>query len=98
MSIDIAVEDLLPLNQAARVLPGRPHISTLWRWHRRGIRGIRLETAVVGGTRYTSRQALQRFVDRTTAAADGQTPPVSIDRSRERAVARADAELDAAGI
>ena len=37
-----------------------------------GVRGIRLESIMVGGTRCTSVQALQRFFDALTAAADAQ--------------------------
>jgi len=52
-------------------LPGQPHLSTLWRWYRRGVRGVRLETVVVGGRRFTSRAAIERFIERTTVARDG---------------------------
>lgn len=55
-------EDLISLSQAARELPGRPHLSTIWRWTTRGVRGVVLETLVVAGRRFTSHEALQRFV------------------------------------
>lgn len=48
------------------------HPSTLHRWRQRGIRGVRLETLLIGGARYTSTEALSRFFAATTAAADGE--------------------------
>jgi hypothetical protein len=62
--IDITTESLRLLNQATADVPGRPHISTLIRWWRRGVRGVKLETVLVGGRRYTSLEAIQRFVKR----------------------------------
>ena len=72
MSVDISRESLLTLNQAAEYLPGRPNVSTLHRWRLHGIRGVKLETCLIGGRRYTSREAVERFVAATTAAADGE--------------------------
>ena len=103
MSIDIHSGNLLLLKDAAKRLPSRPHVSTLWRWHKRGCRGIRLETVVIGGQRYTSEGALQRFVERTTAAHDqGAALPVTpineTLRRRRAAIEKAERELEAAGI
>lgn len=98
MSIDIDTEDLVRVpTEAAKLIPGRPNASTVWRWHRRGVRGIRLETCVVGGRRFTSRAAIQRFVERVTAAADGSAP-ASTPKSRAPAIAQAERELNQAGI
>ena len=68
--IDIEKETLISFSEAARLLPGRTSPSTFWRWHRKGCRGIRLETIVIGSRRWVSREALQRFIDATTAAAN----------------------------
>lgn len=51
-------EPLLTLAQAMHGLERRPSPSTAWRWYRKGILGVRLETVVVGGRRYTSKAAL----------------------------------------
>ena len=64
--INIDAEQLLPLSEVPRVLPPRPngkplHVSAVYRWAQRGRRGQRLETVKIGGTRYTSIEALQRF-------------------------------------
>jgi hypothetical protein len=74
--IDIATESLLTLSQAARVRPlgrrGRPtHHSTVYRWISRGVRGCKLEAIRLGGTLYTSREALQRFGEALTAQTTG---------------------------
>jgi hypothetical protein len=59
--IDISNEFLLTISAAAKSLPSRPHISTVWRWIQRGVRGVKLETYLIGGRRFTSREALERF-------------------------------------
>lgn len=73
--IDLAQETVLSLNEAAKqpILPRRrggkrPHVSTLYRWATAGCRDEHLEVVRVGGTLCTSLEALQRFVDRLTAA------------------------------
>lgn len=97
--IDISRESLLTFSEAAASLPGKPNVSTIHRWRLRGCRGIKLESTLIGGVRYTSHEALQRFCNRTTAVADGTAQPEARTSSqRERAVSRAEAELSAAGI
>lgn len=93
MMIDPSTETLVSLTQAAHTLPGRPNITTVWRWRNRGVRGVRLETILSGGRRFTSLEAIRRFQDRVTAAADGdvvrnETPAQrarSVDRAEQRA-------------
>ncbi|MEM6468257.1 MAG: DUF1580 domain-containing protein [Planctomycetota bacterium] len=64
-TVDLLTEDLLSLAQATREIPTRPNVSTVWRWAKRGIRGVRLETVKVGGKQMTSVQALTRFLQAT---------------------------------
>jgi hypothetical protein len=83
--IDFQSETLMSLKQATRVLPGRSgekpiHVATLHRWASRGCRGIKLETLQVGGTRYTSREALQRFFDRLSQQGESGAEPRSAPR------------------
>ncbi len=68
-------EHLMSFSAAAKSLPGRPNIATLWRWRTHGVRGVKLETILVGGRRYTSQEALERFSERITAAANGEPSP-----------------------
>ena len=73
--IDRANEALLSFAQASTFLPTRPHIATIHRWRMRGVRGVRLETTLVGGRRFTSKEAIERFFKRIDAVSgDGQTP------------------------
>ena len=62
--------DLVSFKEAAAHLPGRPSLATLHRWRLNGVGGVKLETVKVGGRRFVSRQALQRFIDDLTAAQD----------------------------
>jgi len=103
MAIDINRESLLTLPQAAKRLPSsRPgrklNVSTLWRWASSGVKGgVVLETVTIGGTRFTSTEALQRFSERCSA---GQTAPPSPSptKAREAQRRKAEAILDAVGI
>lgn len=99
MSINVQTERLRSFSEVPSTLASRPNISTIHRWRLRGVRGIKLESIMIGGVRYTSDEALQRFFDRTTAVADGTAQPEARTATqRERAVSRAEAELEAAGI
>ena len=63
--IDSTQETLITLKVAGEVL-GR-HVATIHRWASHGVRGVVLETLQVGGTRCTSREALQRFFERLSS-------------------------------
>jgi len=72
---------MLTLAEASHLLPGRPHVSSLVRWGKRGVNGIRLRLAKVGGRWAVSRAALHEFIVATTAAADRQqATDQSVDR------------------
>lgn len=100
MGIDIRQETLIPLHEAPQHIPGRPNLSTLYRWFQRGARGARLETIVAGTKRFTSIEAIERFIERTTANSTGASLPTShpTSRQREAAIRRAERELAEAGI
>jgi len=70
--ISLQDENLISLAAAPAEVPGRPHSATLQRWRLKGLCGVKLETVLVGGRRFTSREALERFFNRVTAARDGQ--------------------------
>ncbi|MEQ8211044.1 MAG: DUF1580 domain-containing protein [Lacipirellulaceae bacterium] len=91
-------ETLLPLGAAVEKATGdRPHPSTLHRWRLRGVSGVKLPTVKVGGRRKTSIEAVRRFIEATTAAADGGSlPKPRTNRQREAAIAAAERELEAA--
>lgn len=95
--------NLVPLRDVPRLLPARPsgkrvHISAVYRWVQRGVRGVRLETIRVGGTTYTSREALQSFAEELTArrAAMQSEPGVSRpswERQQRNVASRLEVEL-----
>jgi hypothetical protein len=91
--IDIHAEELVLLKEAAKLLPGRPHLATLYRWADEkagGFKGIVLSTVYVGSKRFTSKQALQQFVEAVTAQRRGPTVPTPrAARQRQRDVADA---------
>lgn len=57
---------LISLREVAQVLPRRRekkvHYSTIYRWATKGARGKVLESQLVGGVRYTTVEALRRFL------------------------------------
>jgi hypothetical protein len=90
-------EEYLTMAKASHLLPGRPHISTLHRWRLRGVRGVRLQTCLVGGRRYTTSEWLAEFIEASSLAVAPETP-VQISSRREADIRAAELELDDAGI
>ena len=100
--INIETEQLVPLTQAAEWLPRRrrgqkPHASTMYRWATAGCKGFVLETLQVGGTRCTSRAAVQRFLERLTHGEDhtGKSDAETQRSARSHVIGL---ELDEAGL
>lgn len=100
--VDISCENLIPLREAPRHLPNRPngkrlHVSACYRWVTRGVRGVVLESIRLGGTTYTSLEALQRFGERLRLrSVDPQSDPpqpASCIRRIEQAARRVAQEL-----
>jgi hypothetical protein len=98
MPIDIVLETPVPLNQAASRVPRRrgrkTSVSTLHRWATCGLRGVRLETIQVGGTKCTSIQALQRFFDRLSSLPTPTDPTKQRAQGRQDDAERAERELN----
>jgi hypothetical protein len=103
-------EQKISLAQSTRVLgtEDKPvHLSTALRAILKGIRTpsgdrIHLEALRVGGRWITSREAVERFASRLTAAAlrepqQASAPPIHTSRQREKELDRVDRRLDAAG-
>lgn len=111
MAIDPLSEKTITLAEATRdplleVGGKRPHASTVFRWARYGLNGIRLEYVRVGRRIVTSREALARFLraladeDRRTTTSV-LTKPIPRRRSpkhRHDAVANAKRNLKRAGV
>lgn len=72
---DLPDDKPMSLPSAARYLGSvtgqTPHVSTLWRWCLRGCKGVKLESICIGGKRFVTRAAIERFIENSTAS---QTP------------------------
>jgi len=55
-------ETLVSLTEACRLFPVKCSRAAIERWARKGARGTVLETVLVCGRRYTSKEAIGRFV------------------------------------
>ena len=53
---------LLNLTKATKRFPVPTSKATVERWIRSGVRGVQLETVLVGNRRYTTDMAIQRFL------------------------------------
>lgn len=102
--IDVDSERLVPLAEVPALLPPnrrgrRLHISVVYRWVQKGMRGIRLEAVQLGGRRVTSSEALSRFIAALTAQSALQSiaPEMRSPSARNRAVARANAACEGDG-
>lgn len=95
---DYQSEKIIPVVKVPDLLPSRPHISTVWRWINCGIGGKKLETFRIGGKRYTSSEAIHRFVKALTLAGDDKTSVSSIQSLHLKAKQRAEQELDDEGL
>ena len=99
-------EQIVTFTEAAKLLPKmngkRPHASSIWRWARKGVQGVRLESRRIGGRFVTSIEALERFTEKLAAIdlPDTPAPPAKLPTAsaRQRAIENAEAECAAAGI
>lgn len=91
MAIDINQETLLTLADAAKELPRRGgrkiHMSTVWRWANRGLKGIKLESIQLGGSTWTSREALQRYADRLSGNTEPTTDSNTLSTNKQHKAA-----------
>ena len=102
MSINVFEESVLSLTEAAKLLPRRRrgrkvHVSCIFRWAQAGLKSasgmvVRLETVRVGGTKCTSKEALQRFFDRLQDPSPPEVSPayptLRVRNARERQIER----------
>ena len=88
MVIDVEHEHLLSSKEACKEFPGGRRISLakLNRLWFRGIGGKKLESVRICGRRYTSREAILRFI---ASQNDGGAPPPAITPTQRHRLARA---------
>jgi len=83
-SPDILEETLLTLTEACRHFPVRCSRPALERWLRKGSRGVVLESVLLCGRRYTSKEAIHRFVrDQLQVEPDKASTPMQRSLSRK---------------
>ena len=105
MPIDISKETPFPLTQAPKAQPfkhagregGPVSIQKVWRLATKGLRGVKLETILIGGTRCTTLDAIERFI---MATQDGTPAPAAARTPTQRAKSHAKAmqRLEQVGI
>ncbi len=100
--IDLQMEQPVTLAKATRLSQLRrdgrsPHVSQVYRWAGKGLKGHILETVVIAGSRCTTSEAVDRWI----AALSGHTPttsqPVRTPTRRQRDHDKAAKELASAG-
>ena len=94
--IDASTETLIRFQEAGRRIPGNPSVCALHRWRLNGVRGVKLETILCGGTRFTSVEAISRFI---AAQNRDETPTPALTATQRRTQAEtANRVLQEAGI
>jgi hypothetical protein len=97
--IGIEDENLIPIRDVPRQIPPRRsgrrvHVSAVYRWMSRGVRGVRLESIKIGGTTYTSTEAIQRFAERLSGQ-ERQPSQGALTKSRRKRIDDAARQVDA---
>ena len=98
MATTLEAEELVDLGTARRTLiprrDGEPvSPSTVWRWVRHGINGIKLRVTYVGAKPYTDSRSVRAFFDAVTEARQA-----SQRTTEPELLVASDAELKAAGL
>ena len=75
--IDFQTEELQSFETAP--IPGNPHLGTRYRWTLKGVRGVKLESLVIGNKRFTSAEAIGRFI---TQLNEPKTPTATVSKTR----------------
>ena len=92
MTIDPQTEQLVLLKDAGKHVPRpktrrAPNRQTIWRWADSGLRGVQLETIMLGGCRYTSVEALQRFFAAQNTPKEPEEPRLTKGQRERQAIA-----------
>jgi hypothetical protein len=103
--INLETEEPKPLKEVCKTFPGRKGkgvaLSTVWRWilhgrkSRQTGRVVKLGSIQIGGRRYSSREAAQRFTAALNAE-DEQGPYPNVDDRKEGSEVT-DRQLEAEG-
>lgn len=55
----------------------KPNVATIWRWCLKGCKGVTLESICIGGKRYVTVSAIERFIE-ARSLAQSPAAPVSV--------------------
>jgi hypothetical protein len=98
MGIDIQTETVIGIGAGCREFPPNGVAgATMARYIQKGIGGIKLETIKIGGRRYTSKEAIARFIAAQNAD-EGTAAPAITPAQRRRQSEAARQALQEAGI
>ncbi len=64
----------------------RPHPCTAWRWSSKGVKGVKLQVVFMGGTRLTTEEWVQDFMDAVSEvnlSKHQAAPPMQPPRQQE---------------
>ena len=88
------LSDCLPIVQAVESVIGhRPHIQSIRRWIKKGVRGVKLEASYVNGKYLTSTSAVHEFIKASTEARLQVTEAPKIDIPKSVKPARVNAAI-----
>jgi hypothetical protein len=89
MPIDVEAETLVHFPDARSAFHGgrRVSLASLHRWRLNGVRGVKLETILIGGLRYTSRESIARFIAAQNAADVPAAPTITATQRRKQSEA-----------
>ena len=100
MTLDVQKEMVVSFSDARSAFPGivrRLSLATLHRWRLNGVRGVKLETVLIGGLRYTSLEAITRFIQAQNADDTPAVPAITPTQRRKQSEA-ARTELERMGV
>ena len=84
LSPSLLSETLIPIKKAGSHFPGGGFSTrTIERWIASGVNGIRLEICRIGRERFTSSEAIQRFLEAMNRTQDSSTQPIRRLSERE---------------
>jgi len=76
---DLREDQPLSLPDAAeflgKITGQKPHASTLWRWCLKGCKGLKLESICIGGKRFVTAAAIERFIEASSEARPARQTP-----------------------
>lgn len=88
MNLYFQQKEAIPITEVANHVPKRNgkkvHYSTIYRWTTKGARGRVLESHLVGGIRYTTVEAVQRFLSDNSTAQNSPTVSAAISETLAR--------------